>query len=194
MRELFADLQNAAADGKVEGVPESAKSAYARLAARINQVTDFVRLVARPSGVGTTVKIGVASLTDQRRLLEKVAPSRSFADAFAGNRFRTLRLGNKAVRTQTGVASEITAVIGSEALPELEFFIGAETKPKADARATINGSWGPMRLIAQEKFCVATDGGKTWLCPVEVVTGESRSYFVLSLQFEQPIPPVDRWP
>jgi len=194
MCELYADLQNALADGKIEGAPESAKTAYARLVARINQITDFVRVVAKPSGLGSTVKISVASLTDQRRMLEKIAPSLSFADAFAGNRFRTLRLGNRAVRTQAAAATEVTAVIGSESLPELEFFVGAETKPKADARATISGSWGPLRLIAQEKHCMATDGGKTWLCPVEVVTGESRSYFVLSLQFEQPIPPVDQWP
>ncbi|MFT3867637.1 MAG: type VI secretion protein IcmF/TssM N-terminal domain-containing protein [Nibricoccus sp.] len=194
MRELYADLQNAVADGKVESVPESAKTAYTRLAARISQVTDFVRNVAKPSGLGCTVKIGVASLTDQRRLLEKIAPSLSFADAFAGNRFRTLRLGSKAVRTQVATASDITAILGSEALPECEFFVGAETKPKADARAAVTGSWGPLRLIAQEKNCLATDGGKTWLCPIEVATGETRSYFVLTLQFEQPIPPVDQWP
>lgn len=193
MRELYADLESVIADGKLDGVPESAKSAYLRLAARIKQVTDFVRTVAKPEGQGVTVKIGVASLSDQRRMLEKIVPNQSFAEAFAGNRFRTLRLGDKAVRTQVGMAMDVTAVIGSDSLPELEFFIGAETKPKADVRTTINGSWGALRLIAQEKNCVATDGGKTWLCPVEVNSGDSRTYFVLSLQFEQPIPPVTQW-
>ncbi|MFT3784274.1 MAG: type VI secretion protein IcmF/TssM N-terminal domain-containing protein [Nibricoccus sp.] len=194
MRELFGDLQNAAADGKVENVPESAKTVYARLAARINQVTGFVRAVAKPTGQGAMVKVSVASLSDQRRLLEKIAPSLSFADAFAGNRFRTLRFGDKAVRTQAATAAEITTVIGSEQMPELEFFMGAETKPKGDARASVSGNWGPLRLIGQEKNCMPLDGGKTWLCPVEIISGESRTYFVLSLQFEQPVPTVDQWP
>ena len=194
MRELYSDLQRVANDAKLESVPGSAKPAYATAAARMNQVVEFVRTVARPMGQGATVRICVAGLADQRRMLERLAPGLSFADAFAGNRFRTLRLGEKAVRTQAAAASEIVAIACSETLPELEFFFGAETKPKADARAAINGSWGALRLISQEKHSLAADGGKTWLCPVEVIAGEARSYFVLSFQFEQPIPPVDQWP
>ena len=194
MRDLYTAVLKVSNDSKLESVPAPAKPAYTLAAARMNQIVEFVRAVAKPVGQGTTVKICVASLADQRRMLEKLAPSLSFADAFAGNRFRTLRLGEKAVRTQAAAATEIISIPGSEALPDLEFFFGAETKPKADARAVVNGSWGPFRLISQEKHCFATDGGKTWLCPVEVIAGESHSYFVLSLQFEFPIPSVDQWP
>jgi DNA polymerase III delta prime subunit len=194
MRELYADLQKVANDAKLDSVPATAKPAYAIAAARMNQVVDFVRTVGRPTGQSAPVKICIASLADQRRLLERLAPSLSFAEAFAGNRFRTLRLGEKAVRTQAAVATEIVTIAGSSTLPELEFFFGAETKPKADARAAISGTWGTFRLISQEKHCMATDGGKTWLCPVEVIAGETRSYFVLSFQFDQPIPSVDQWP
>ena len=194
MRELYTAVQKVENDMKLESVPGPAKPAYAVAAARMSQVVDFVHAVAKPMGQGTTVKICVASLSDQRRMLERLAPGLSFADAFAGNRFRTLRLGEKAVRTQAATATEIVSLAGSEALPELEFFFGAETRLKADARTVINGSWGALRLISQEKHCAAVDGGKTWLCPVEVSAGESHSYFILCLQFEQPIPTVDQWP
>jgi hypothetical protein len=79
-------------------------------------------------------------------------------------------------------------------LPELEFFVGAETKPRADARAAVSGTWGPLRVLTQSKGCVSTEGGKIWLCPVEVVAGETRTYFVLTLRFEQPVPPLEQWP
>ena len=98
------------------------------------------------------------------------------------------------MRTQSAAATEILTIPSSDPLPALEFFVGAETKPKIDARATVNGSWGPLRLISQEKHCLSLDGGKTWLCPVDVIAGATRSYFVLSLQFEQPIPSLDQWP
>jgi DNA polymerase III delta prime subunit len=194
MRELYTAVQKVENDIKLDAVPGPAKPAYTAEAARMGQVVDFVHAVAKPIGQGTTVKVCVASLSDQRRMLERLAPGLSFADAFAGSRFRTLRLGEKAVRTQAAGAAEIISIAGSEALPELEFFFGAETKPKADAKTAVNGSWGPYRLLSQEKHCLATDAGRTWLCPVEVIFGESHSYFVLCLQFDQPIPPVDQWP
>jgi hypothetical protein len=160
----------------------------------MNQLVDFVRSVSRPSGVGAPVKVCVARLADQRSMLERLAPGVPFADTFAGNRFRTLRLGDKSVRTQAATPTEIVTISASDTLPTLEFFLGAETKPKAEAHAVINGTWGVLRLLSQEKHCMATDGGKTWLCPIEVVSSEMRSYFVLSFEFEQPVPSVDQWP
>ena len=188
MRELYSDLQKVVNDEKIDAI------AYPTAVARMKQVVEFVHTVALPTGRGAMVKICVASLADQRRVIELLVPGMPFADAFAGNRFRTLRFGEKAVRTQASVPTEITTFIGSDALPELEFFFGAETKVKADSRIGINGTWGPFRLISQEKRCIVTDGGKTWLCPITVLDGETRCYFVLSLQFEQPLPPVEQWP
>jgi len=194
MRDLYADLQRAANDAKLEAVPTPARTAYAKVAVRINQIVDFVHAISRPSGTGANVKVCVASLADQRWMIERLAPGMRFADVFAGNRFRTIRMGEKAARTQAAASTEIFAIPASNALPTFEFFTGAETKPKADAHAVINGTWAVLRLISQEKHCIATDGGKTWLCPIEVVSGETRSYFVLSFEFEQPIPAIDQWP
>ncbi|MBK9991116.1 MAG: hypothetical protein IPP19_10365 [Verrucomicrobia bacterium] len=194
MREFYALVEGIAGDGKLDTMPPSAKTAYAKLAGRINHVVDLVRAVALPTGQGVSVKISAASLADQRKVIEKLVPGMAFAEVFAGNRFRSIRMGEKAVRTQGANATEILTVSASDALPALEFFVGAETKPKTDTRVSVTGTWAPLRLIAQEKGCVRLDGGRTWLCPIEVVTAEAKTYFVLSLQFEQAVPALDQWP
>ncbi len=194
MRVIYDLMNVVAVDAKLEAVPLSARSAYAKLSERISRLGEFVRAVAQVSGQGVSVKICAAGLADQRRVLERLVPGMPFAEAFAGNRFRSIRMGEKAMRTQNGQTAEIMTVNASDPLPPLEFFMGAETKNKADAQCGVSGSWAPLRYITQGKNCTRLDGGRTWLCPIEVVLPEARTYYVLCLQFEHPVPPFDQWP
>jgi hypothetical protein len=191
---LYDDLQKIAVDPKLDEVPLMARKPYETSLARAQRFRAFIMAIVKPSGEPNMVRISVAKQADQQSVIERLYPDSTFSQMFAGYVFRTLRMGDKDVRTQVADTTQILAMPMSSELPPLEFFFGADATAKPDAKVPVPGSWGVFRLMLRKSIRVAEAEGRTWLCPVEFDDGTSKRCFVLSLQFETPLPEIEYWP
>jgi hypothetical protein len=191
---LYSDLQKIAVDPKLDEVPLMARKAYETSSTRAQRFRNFMTAVTKPSGEANMVRISIAGQPDQQRIIERLYRDSVFTQVFAGFVFRTLRMGDKTMRTQVAETTEILAMPMSGALPPLEFFLGADAKDTPDAEAPLPGSWGVFRLMLNKGIRLPEGEGRTWLCPVEFDDGEGKRCLVLTLQFETPLPEIEFWP
>jgi hypothetical protein len=77
-------------------------------------------------------------------------------------------------------------------LPRIEFFTTPDSRPQPDAVLEPGAGWGVLRLLQQG--AVRRAEGKEWDTVIRLRDGGTELVLAVTVVFDQPLPPLDRWP
>ena len=77
-------------------------------------------------------------------------------------------------------------------LPRLEFFTTPDPRSQADAVIARDPGWGLLRLL--QEGSVRRAEGKEWDAVLRIREGDTDLVLAVTVVFDQPLPPLDRWP
>jgi hypothetical protein len=193
LKRADALLRAARQDLQLPDVPDAARDSFALTEQRVNRLLPVSDALVVGDGEPAPLRLGLVSFADQRKNLVERRLTADFGATFAGNLWRSLRIGGRAFRTQVGADTEIFRTTVAETLPDLEFFLGADPKPEADARYTFEPGWSALRLLRQDAF--RRPGGREWEVVVRLKDDAGVDQLLLLwVALEKPLPEPENWP
>lgn len=193
LKQTDAFLHGARADLQISSVPENSRPSFDLTAKRVNAVSAVTDVLINGEGEPTTVKLLLPAFNDQRKGIVDRGLTQQFAASFAGNLWRSVRVGGRAFRTQVPADTELAKASVVDTLPQLEFFIAPDVKAEADARYTFEPGWSAFRMFKAD--VIRRPGGKEWEAVVRLKDDTGAEQFLLVLfQFEKPLPEMSDWP
>ncbi|MDR1497344.1 MAG: hypothetical protein LBS59_02840 [Puniceicoccales bacterium] len=167
---------------------------------RIKKVASILDVFINKDDTLAPVKIVVPDRSVQQTVLGRSGIV-DFNQKFAGNIWRTLRLGTSPVRVPDSASTRLEPILTlkvADTFPTLELFHGADAKSTPDAFRAFSQPWTSISLIASAKGVIRKNDGYTWLAPITITdTSDAKSaeYFLaLQFQFEKPLPELSDWP
>jgi hypothetical protein len=193
IKEADTFLKESRTDLQISQVPDAARASFDLTTKRVIALSGIDDALVTPEGDPVTVSLLLVGFNDQRKGVVDRGLTQQFAASFAGNLWRSMRMGGRAFRTQVGSDTEIYKAQVSDTFPALELFLAPDVKAQPDSRYNFEPNWSALRLLRSDS--IRRPGGKDWEAVLRMKDDTGTDQFLLVVcQFPKALPEVADWP
>ncbi len=188
-----AALEKMRGDAAATGLPAEARRALEGRFARVNQMAAFATQLVGADGGSAVVKLVLVRDRDQAAVIERALDAPSGPRQALARIYPSLRVAGRTFRPR-GLPEnvEVDKFPVAAPLPRIEFFTTPDSRPQPDAVIEPGAGWGVLRLLQQG--AVRRADGKEWDTVIRLRDGGTELVLAVTAVFDQPLPPLDRWP